>query len=64
MEYRYAIFYRRLSSHALDGLDNNLLSCLVGRHLGLVHDVVDVTLSIGLGLVLEGDNEMLLGFLC
>ena len=35
-----------LGSQALDGLYDDLLGLLVGSHLRLLHDVVDVALSL------------------
>ena len=62
MEYGHGILYGGLGSHALDGLDDDAFCLLVCRHLGIVHDVVDVTCGIGLGLVLERLDKLLTGF--
>ena len=43
----------RLRGYSLDGLDDNLLGLGIGIQLRLVHNLVDVSLSVGLGLVLQ-----------
>ena len=48
--------------HALDGLDDDALGFLGGGHLGIVHDVVDVGLCLGLGLFLERLYHAVAGF--
>ena len=51
-----------LCGHALDGLDDHLFGLHVGRHLGLLHDLVDVRCGVGFGFVLERLDEALFGF--
>ena len=44
----------RFGSHTLDGLDNDFLRFLVGCHLCLFHDFIDVACRVGLGFVFQG----------
>ena len=53
MEHRYGILHGGLSSYTLDGLNDDFLGLGVGIQLGLVHNLVDVSLSIGTGFVLQ-----------
>ena len=53
MEHRDAILDSGLRGHALDGLDDNLLSLCISVQLGLVHNLVDVSLGVSAGLVLQ-----------
>ena len=64
MEYWHTVFYCCLSSHTLNGLDNNFLGLGIGIELRLVHDLVDITCSGSLGLVLHGLHQSGLSFLC
>ena len=64
MEHTDAVLNGSLCSHALDGLDDNLAGIGVGIELGLVHNLIDITLSVGLGLVLHRLHESLLGLFC
>ena len=63
MEDGHSILDSGLGGNALDGLNDDALCLLVGGHLGIVHDVVDIAGGIGLRLVLERLDELLLGFL-
>ena len=63
MEHTDTVFNSRFSGNTLDGLDDNLASLCIGVELCLVHDFIDVALGIRLGLVLEGFNETLFGFI-
>ena len=53
MEHRHAVLDGRFGGHALDGLDHDAFGLLVGGEFRIVHDVVDVTLCIAAGLVLQ-----------
>ena len=50
----------RFGSHTLDGLDNDFLRFLVGCHLCLFHDFIDVGSSFWLGFVFQGFDQTLL----
>ena len=63
VEHRHAVLHGSLCGYALDGLDDDALGLLVGGHLGVVHDLVDVAGGSRLGLVLQRLHEALLGFL-
>ena len=52
MEDANRIFNCRLRSHALNGLYNDLLCLLISIELSLVHDLIDIALSICASLVL------------
>ena len=64
MEHAHAVFHSRLRSHALNGLDDNLLRLGIGIELRLVHNFVDIRLGIGLRLVLQRLHQTGFGFLC
>ena len=64
MEHCYRVFHGGFRSHALDALDHDALGLLVGGHLGLVHNVVDITGGGCLGLVLETFHQLLACFIC
>ena len=53
VEHGHAVLDGRFGGHALNGLYDNALGLLVGRKLGIVHNVVDVALRIGASLILE-----------
>lgn len=59
-----AVLDGRFCSHALDGLDHDLLCLLVGVELRLVHDFVDVAGGSGLGLVFHRFDQTVLGLIC
>ena len=59
MEYGHGVLHGRLGRNALDALYHYALCLLVGGHLGVVHDVVDVAGGRGLGLVLEAFYQFL-----
>ncbi len=61
VEDRHGVLYRRLGGHTLYGLYHDTLGLLAGRHLGVVHYVVDIAGGCRLGLVLERLHEFLLG---
>ena len=61
VEHRHAILDSRLGSHALNRLDDNLLSLRIGIELGLVDNLVDIAGSIGAGLVLQALHQTGLG---
>ncbi len=52
-----------LGSHALDGLDDYLLSLLVGIELGVVHNLIDVSGCVELGLIFHALYKAVLGLL-
>ncbi len=53
VEDRHAILDGGFGGYALNGLNDDALGFLVGRHLGIVHDFVDIACGIGACLVLE-----------
>ena len=63
MEHRHSILDRSLGSDTLDGLDDDALGLFVGSHLGIIHDIVDVTCRIGLSLILERLDQFLLSLI-
>ena len=63
MEHRHRVFDGCLGGHALYALHHYALGFLIGRELGLVHDVVDISGGGSLGLVAQRFHEFLLGFL-
>ena len=64
MEDTDGVFHCSLRSHSLDGLDDNSLCLLVGSHLGVVNNFVDILLCLCLGFVLERLYERVSCFLC
>ncbi len=60
MEDGHRVLDGGLRGHTLYGLDDDALGLLVGGHLRLVHDVVDVRGGCGLGLILHRLHELLL----
>ena len=53
MEDRDRVLDSRLSSHTLNGLNDNFFRLRVSVQLSLVHNLVDIGSGIGLGLILE-----------
>ena len=53
MEHAHRVLHGCFRCHALDGLDDDLLSLCVRIQLRLVHDLVDIAGSIRAGLVLQ-----------
>ena len=53
MENSYTVLNSRFCCHTLDGLYDNSLSLLVGSHLGIIHNLVDIGSSTCLGLILK-----------
>ena len=64
MEYADGVFNRCFAGYALNGLDDDFLGLFVGCHLGLVHDFVDVLLSLCLGLVFQRFDERFASLFC
>ena len=60
VEHTDTVLYGSLCCHALYGLYDNLAGVGVGIELGLVHDLVDIALRVGLCLVLHRLNQSLL----
>ena len=61
MEHRDRVLNSGLRSYPLDRLDHDLLRLLVGRHLGLLNDLIDVRSRLRLRLVLQRLDQTLLG---
>ena len=64
MEYADRVFHCRLSSHTLDSLDDDLLGLSIGIEFGLIHNLIDVTGSSSLGLILHRLHQTVLSLLC
>ena len=64
MEYRYTVLDGSFSSYSLDGLNHNFLCLCIRIQLGLVHNLIHISCSIGTGLVLHGLYQAVLSFLC
>ena len=62
VENSYAVFDGRFRSNALNGLYDDALGFLGCSHLGIVHDLVDVALGVGLSLIFERNNQFLFSF--
>ena len=52
----------RFGSHTLDGLDNDFLRFLIGRHLRFLHDFVNIGSGFGLSLVFQGFDQTFFRF--
>ncbi len=63
MEHCHRVLDGSFCGHTLNRLYNDALCLFCCGHLGIVHDVVDVTCGCGLCLILERLHEFLLGFL-
>ncbi|MPM75430.1 hypothetical protein SDC9_122423 [bioreactor metagenome] len=63
MKDRNSILNCGFCRHTLNTLNNNTFSFFVCRHFSLFHNLVDVRLSVGLGLFLHGFNQTLPGFI-
>ena len=61
MEHCHGVLDGRFGGYPLNGLHHYPLGLLVGRHLGIVHYIVDIRSGGGLGLVLEALYQFLLG---
>ena len=64
MEHGDRIFDGCFSCYALDALNDDAFCLLIGSHLGIVHNFVDVLLSLSFCFVLQTLNKMLLCFFC
>ncbi len=62
MEHCHRVFDGGFCRHTLNALDNNAFCFLVGRHLRIVHDVVDIGCGGSLCLVFERLDEFFSGF--
>ncbi len=63
VEYCHGVFNGSFGSHTLYALHHDAFRFLVGGHLGIVHDVVDVACGGCLGFVLERFDEFFFRFL-
>ena len=53
VEHSDRVLYGRLAGHTLNALDHDALSLLGGIQLGIIHDFVDVSLSLRLSLLFQ-----------
>ena len=63
MEHGNTVLNSRFRCHTLYRLDDNALSLLVGSHLGIIHNLIDIGSGTGLGLILEGFNQAFTGLI-
>lgn len=60
LKHGHRVFYGCFGGNTLNGLNHNAFGFLVGRQFGLIHYVVDIALSGGLGLIFQVFDEFFL----